>query len=289
MLGSRRIAVIGTGRMGSGIASRLASQGHDVTVWNRTIEKARRLEGKGVKVASSLQLALGQAEAAILALSDDNAVISVLSTMGRSDGLIVIDTSTITPQGAVRASRIAFEYGACYISSPVIGGPGAAEAGDLLVLVSGPRRCVAAVRDILESISRRVFVLSEDVEAAPAVKLAYNSMLFSFVVSLSESLMLAEAYGVDRDTFKDILSETVFAEPGIRYIDKMGRSEPDQATFPISMTVKDLDYAVMAGSARSVPMSSARLAGGLYTSALRHGCGGFDYAGLYLWMDRGRC
>ena len=242
-----------------------------------------------MKVASSLQLALGQAEAAILALSDDDAVTSVLSSMGRSDGLIVIDTSTITPQAAVRASRIAFEYGACYIASPVIGGPGAAAAGELLALVSGPRRCIAAVRDILESISRRVFVLSEDVETAPAVKLAYNSILFSFIVSLSESLMLAEAYGVDRDIFKDILSETVFAGPGTRYIDKMGRSGPDQATFPISMAVKDLDYALIAGSARSVPMSSARLAGGHYTSALRHGCGSFDYAGLYLWMDKGRC
>ncbi len=285
----RRIAVIGTGRMGSGIAFRLASLGHRVVAWNRTPERARLLEDKGVTVAPTLQLALGQAEAAILALSDDNAVLSVVSSMGRNDGLIIIDTSTITPGAAARASQIAADHGACYVASPVIGGPGAAESGGLVALVSGPGRCVAAVRDILDSIARSVFIISEDPVAGPAVKLAYNSILFSFIASLSEARLLAETYGVDHSMLRDILSETVFAEPGKRYLDKMERSEPDKATFPAYMAVKDLDYAVTAGSARGVPMSVTRLVGGLYTAAVRHGCGDFDYAGLYRWISGGRC
>ncbi|GBF09493.1 putative dehydrogenase, partial [Aeropyrum pernix] len=130
--------------MGSGAARRLASRGYRVVVWSRSWEKAERLAREaGLEAARSLVDALAESEAAIAFVADDDALLNVVSQVRRSDGLIFVNSATTTPRASVSAARYLEGLGVQYVEAPVIGGPGALERGEAIVLAAGPRSALA--------------------------------------------------------------------------------------------------------------------------------------------------
>lgn len=276
-----RVAVLGAGRMGSAAAERLADHGFDVVVWSRTREKAERAAAAaGGRAAGSVEDAVGQAEYAVSFLADDAAVMWVAARVPRSDGLVYLEMSTVTP-GAARAVAGHLESkGACYVQAPVLGGPGRVREGRLIVILAGRRQCKGLASPVLQALAEHIIDLGEDYGAAAALKLAYNGLLLTSVAALAESLALAESHGVDYEVFRDLLSRTVFSGLAARHLERVarGRREP---TFTTELAAKDLDYARRAawGAGLAAPIASA--AAEAYKLASLLGGAGSDYASAY--------
>ncbi len=271
-----RVAVLGVGTMGSAMASRLAGQGFEVYLWNRTREKAESLARSiGAQVHPSPWSAAERADAAIAFVSDDNALLGVVADMRRADGLLFIDSSTVTPVASRAASQHLSALGICYAEAPVIGGAGDIRQGKAIFLASGDRSCLRTASRVL-SAAGEMLEVGEEIGSAMALKLAYNAILISTVGVLGEALALAELYGVSPTLLHQVLGRTAFSEVANKYLPRiLDPSAP--VHFKLSLAAKDLEYAKRAAfdAGGSLPIVSA--ASSLFKQADFHGLGGLDY------------
>src|SRR5687768_1178753 len=174
-----RIAYLGTGLLGSAMAEAAAKRGNDVTVWNRTIEKARALEQFGIRVATTPADAVRGAERVHLVLKDDAVVDDVIAALrpGLDGGAIIIDHTTNQPAlTAVRAETLNAE-GVHYIHCPVFIGPAAARQSQGIVLASGPQSSFDAIKDELGRMGSRVEYFGERPDLAAVYKLCGNAYI----------------------------------------------------------------------------------------------------------------
>lgn len=212
-----RVTVIGLGTMGRGMARNLLEAGHDVTVWNRTADRATDLVGRGAAQAPSIATAVAEAEFVLYCLSDDAAVLAVvLGPDGLAafvpDSAIVVDLSTISPQASAE-EREAFERrGVAFIDAPVFGSKGEAESGGLWVVAGGETDVVGVARPVLDAISSSVHHVGGP-GAGVRMKLVGNLIVAAQLLALGESLALARKAGLDLDAVLEVLSVTDFRSP----------------------------------------------------------------------------
>jgi 3-hydroxyisobutyrate dehydrogenase len=178
------IAFLGTGLLGSALIEAAARRGGDrITVWNRTIEKARTLEPFGVQVADSPAAAVRGAARVHLVLKDDAVVEAVIAALrpGLADDTIIVDHSTTQPElTAARAARLK-AAGVRYLHCPVFIGPAAARAGQGSILAAGPRVLFDVVEPALARMAQRVQYAGERPDLAAVYKLCGNA----FIIGLS--------------------------------------------------------------------------------------------------------
>jgi len=279
------VAVLGLGFMGSAMAERLAALGYRVIVWNRTKSKAEKISSQlGVKVAGSVAEALGEVDAAISMVADDEALYSIVTQVPRVDGLIFINSSTITPMASLRVAEYLESRGACYVEAPVIGGPNAARKGDLVILVAGRAPCVSRARGILGDLASEVIELGDSHPTAQALKLAFNSLLIGTLGLLSEVLALVRSYEIDASLLKKILSKTVFKDVANKYLDRLLASEWP-TSFRLRLASKDLNYARLAAWNKGVPMLITSVIAELFKAAEASGLGDQDYSRVYRYLE----
>ncbi|HEY0933957.1 MAG TPA: NAD(P)-dependent oxidoreductase, partial [Trebonia sp.] len=197
------VAVLGTGAMGSGIARSLLRSKFEVTVWNRTREKAAPLAEHGAVVAEDAAAAVAQADAVLTILFDEEAV-----TAAARDFLprvkpeaVWLQCATVGPAGARRLADLADQAGVGLVDAPVVGTRQPAEAGTLTVLAAGPGTAVKAARPVFEAIGAKTVDVGESVGAASALKLACNAWIASLTAAAGQSLALAQSLGVDPALF----------------------------------------------------------------------------------------
>lgn len=279
------VAIIGTGLMGSGVARRLSSQGYEVILWNRTRERAEALSRSiGAKVASTPHEAVEPAEVAIAFLSDDDALIQVASALRRADGLVFVNASTTTPKANLHVASYLDRLGVCFLEGPVVGGPDAASRGELVSIISGREACFRRAFSVVKAYSRKVMYLGGEIGKAAALKLAFNSVLISTQVLLAEAMRLADFYGVDHESFKSLLEETVFREVSRKYYDRLlSREWP--VGFKLRMAAKDLEYARRAAFEAGYSPATISAAGTVYSMASAL-LGDEDYSRVYQFLKR---
>jgi 3-hydroxyisobutyrate dehydrogenase len=206
------IGIAGTGKMGTAIANRLASTGEQVTVWNRSSQRARPLLDAGVGWAASPRELVAQADVIITLLTDEKALDDVyLSPQGLlsapAAGKTFIEMSTVPPALHVELASRAAAVGAAYIECPVGGSVGPAKEGKLIGFVGGTAEDLARVRPVLDKICRRVEHVGGH-GAGAAMKLAVNLPLMVYWQTLGEALSLIEPLGLDPKRVIDILSDS---------------------------------------------------------------------------------
>jgi 3-hydroxyisobutyrate dehydrogenase-like beta-hydroxyacid dehydrogenase len=196
-----RIAFLGTGLLGSGLAEAAAKRGDTVTVWNRTTDKARALEQFGVRVASSPAEAVRGAERVHLVLKDDQVVEEVVTALrpGLDAGAIIVDHTTTQPKlTAERATRLNAE-GVRYLHCPVFIGPAAARKAQGSILASGPRALFDAVQPALARMAERVEYLGERPDYAAVIKLSGNAVIIGLSGVLADVLAIGDGAGLSPD------------------------------------------------------------------------------------------
>lgn len=285
------IGFIGLGNMGRGMAANLINAGHQVTVYNRSPEKAEALVGKGATPARTVAEAC-RAEVVFTMLADDGAVEAV--TFG-PDGIVAsmtegathVSSSTISVALSERLAGAHGEAGQRYAAAPVFGRPEAASAAELFVVAAGGPAVLQPLFPLFDAIGQRTFVVSEQPHTANLVKLSGNFLIASAIESLGEAVALVAKAGVDRLQYVDILTSTLFAAPAYQtYGGLIARQEFEPAGFAASLGLKDIRLALAAAEQLQVPLPVASLLRDRFLTLVATGGGHLDWSALATLADR---
>lgn len=253
MTAPHTIAVLGLGRMGSAIATRLAEHDWDVVGWTRSGRT-----GGAVETTGDPNEAVAKADIVLLALFDGEACQQVVERVHgslRTDTL-VLNTSTVAP---AEAARLARRFGSSYVHAPVLGSVPAATAGALQILAAADQDALDRVRPVLEALGtvRRV----DDVATAAALKLVANSSLAGAVLALRDSLRQADALGLPRAQVLDVLELGQLGGLVVRkraFLTGQPTAVTARADFTIGALAKDM--ALLAAASHTPLPSAADLA-----------------------------
>jgi 3-hydroxyisobutyrate dehydrogenase-like beta-hydroxyacid dehydrogenase len=270
--------------MGAGMAGNLIKAGHEVTVYNRTPEKARALVGAGAKVATSVSEAC-QGDAAMTMLANDEAVESlVLGPEGvlasLRPGSLHVSSSTISVALSQRLSQEHAAQGQRYIAAPVFGRPDVAATAQLVVVAGGEKTAVEAAGPLLEAIARKVFVVGEAPQAANLLKLSGNFLNASVIESLGEAFALIAKGGIDRQRYLEILG-SLFNVPAYNIYGALiasGRFEP--AGFAAPLGQKDIRLLLAAAENLGVAMPVGSLLRDRFLTLMAHGGEQLDWSAI---------
>jgi 3-hydroxyisobutyrate dehydrogenase len=279
-----RIAWIGTGLMGRPMAERLLSAGHEVTVWNRTREKAEALAGAGASVAGSAPEAIAAGEALFLMLKDAAAIREVLRD-GDLEGRTVVQMSTIGPSESVALAEEVRQRGGDYLEAPVLGSTPQAKEGKLLVMVGGTPEQLDRWREVLEVLGPEP-VLAGPVGQAAALKLALNQLIPVLSASFALSLGMVRRQGIDVELFLSILRKSTFYAPTFdRKLPGMLARDFSDPNFPAALMLKDLG--LIHGYAAELGLDTAVVEGvrDVVRRTVERGLGEADYSAMYEVID----
>jgi 3-hydroxyisobutyrate dehydrogenase-like beta-hydroxyacid dehydrogenase len=280
-----KVAVAGLGRMGEPIARRLLRAGHDLTVWNRTSARTNGLAADGAHVARTAVEVWKTADVCLTMLADDAAFAAVTSgasglLQNGGRGRTLVDMSTVSPSASAAVTTEAARGGVAYLRAPVSGNPSVVEAGNLTILVSGPRAVFDATEAVLRDIGPNVFFVGEQ-EEARVLKLALNLMLAGTAELIAEALVLGESNGLDRATMLEVMSASAVGSPFVKYKTPGLLVDSYATTFPTTGMVKDLTLALEVGRAAGVPLPAAELVERLLQACIADGMGELDFMALF--------
>jgi 3-hydroxyisobutyrate dehydrogenase len=203
-----RAGFIGMGNLGRAMAGRLREQGVELSVWNRTPEKAHAL---GLPLADSPAALIGDVPAVLLCLADSDAVEVVLRgkdglLAGDCAGKLIIDTTTNHHAPVLLFHQLCRQKDARYVEAPVAGSVIPASTGKLVAMASGEPRDVHAARPLLELLTVSIHELGAPGQAT-RMKLINNLCLGTIMAVLAEALATAEAAGLDPEQALLVLGE----------------------------------------------------------------------------------
>jgi len=243
------IAFLGTGNMGAGMAGCLIKAGHDLTVYNRTMEKTRPLAELGATAADTPQEAAKGADAVIAMVGDDEASKAVwLGDTGAlaaetAENAMTVECSTLSHDWVLELAATAGQKGLRYIDCPVTGIPVKAAAGDLTLLVGAEAGDMETARPLLQPFSSEIIHFGP-VGAGTAYKLMVNLMGAVQIAGAAEGMLIAEKAGLDPGQVADTLAKGAAASPQvIRNARRMAAADHKQnITFSGQLRLKDTLY-----------------------------------------------
>ena len=244
-----RVAFIGLGRMGHGMAGRYLDAGFAVAVWNRSKAKAEDLIARGARWATSPEDAAIDADAVVTMVADDAASRAVWLTKDGAAatmkaGTIAIECSTVSYEHALELARQLRERGLIYIDSPVTGLPDAAASGKLTLLVGAEPADLERARPYLVPLAATIRHFGA-VGSGTVYKLINNLMGAIQIAGIAEGLAIAEQAGLDMKLVLEAIETGVAASPQvIRHSKRMAARDFSGATFTASLRHKDAAYAV---------------------------------------------
>jgi 3-hydroxyisobutyrate dehydrogenase-like beta-hydroxyacid dehydrogenase len=244
-----RVAFIGLGRMGYGMAGRYLDAGFAVAVWNRSKAKAEDLIARGARWATSPEDAAIDADAVVTMVADDEASRAVWLTKDGAAatmkaGTIAIECSTVSYKHALELARQLRERGLIYIDSPVTGLPDAAASGKLTLLVGAEPADLERARPYLVPLAATIRHFGA-VGSGTVYKLINNLMGAIQIAGIAEGLAIAEQAGLDMKLVLEAIETGVAASPQvIRHSKRMAARDFSGATFTAALRHKDAAYAV---------------------------------------------
>jgi 3-hydroxyisobutyrate dehydrogenase-like beta-hydroxyacid dehydrogenase len=269
----KRVAFIGLGRMGHGMAGRYLDAGFAVAVWNRSKGKAEDLIARGAHWATSPEDAAIDADAVVTMVADDEASRAVwLGKDGAATtmkaGTLAIECSTVSYQHALDMARELTGRGLIYIDSPVTGLPDAAASGKLTLLVGADPADLEYARPFLLPLSTTIRHFG-GVGSGTVYKLINNLMGAIQIAGIAEGLAIAEQAGLDMKLVVEAIESGVAASPQVlRHSKRMAERNFAGATFTAALRHKDAAYAVrLAESLLSNPPLIGRAAVEAYQRA----------------------
>ncbi len=291
-----KIGVCGTGRMGSSIAQRLMSVGHEVAVWNRSLAKTKPLTDAGAKLFASPAELVAGCEVIIVMLLNDAASEAVYREpngilKSKLAGKLVIDMSTVHPDTMTSNGSSVLQQGAAFVECPVGGSTGPAKEGKLFGLVGGAKADLTRAMPVLEQLCRR----TEHVGAlgsGATMKLAINLPLLVYWQALGEALTICKPLNLSADRLIDILSDTAGTPTAMKgrsaAIAKVLSGSPmGETAFGVSAAKKDLATAVQFGASihAGLPVTESALA--CFEEAEAAGLGDADATAVSVrWAQR---
>ena len=279
------IGYVGVGVMGSAIVRRLLAAGHDVTVWNRTREKAEPLLAEGARWAGAPREAAEAAELVFTMVTNTAAVRAVTEggdgiLAGLRRDAIYVDMSTASPANTRALAERVAAIGASMLDAPVSGTSLTVDQGKASLMVGGDAEAFERARPVLEAIGPKVIHVGPS-GSAVTMKIAVNLSLAVQMLAFSEGVLLAEKSGIPREKAVEVMLASVIASPMVAYRGPLVLGHPEEVWFDCHMMQKDLNLALELGRQLEVPLPTTAVTNQLLTAANGMGVGGRDFAVLF--------
>ena len=280
---SRTVAVLGLGRMGQQMASRLAANGFSLRVWNRTHGRADGLPG--AKLCASPEEAAAGASIVVSSLADDTAVREVvLGAHGVLAGLgaeaVHVGTSTISVRLARELAAAHAAAGRAFAATPVLGRPDAAGRGELWILTGGDAEALARAQPALAVLGRGQVRLGDAAQAMLG-KILANFMIAGTLELIAEATTLGEKGGIAPAALVGMLTDTVFGSPIVKgYGPRLAAGQYLPAGFTVPLGLKDAELALEAARELQAPLPVASVVRDHLIGALARGRESWDWSAL---------
>lgn len=284
-----KVGFIGLGSMGQPMAHNLLQAGHELTVYNRTPQVAEPLRQQGAIVAQSPAEAVQDVEVLITMLANDAAVEAVLFGANVAAGAlnalakdaIHLSMSTISVALSKRLAETHATAGQAYLAAPVFGRSEVATQAALWIVTAGDAENVERCRPLFEAMGQGVFHVGTEAWMANLVKLTGNFMMAAVLETMGESFALMQKSGVAPEQFLEIVNTALFKSPLYQnYGSLIVQERYEPAGFKLHLGLKDIQLVLGAAESMAVPLPIASLIRDHFLTAIAHGQGEIDWAGL---------
>ncbi|WP_339333414.1 3-hydroxyisobutyrate dehydrogenase [uncultured Maricaulis sp.] len=289
-----RIAFIGLGNMGSGMAANLIKGGHEVHAFDLSADAVAHAVEQGAVAAASTEDAVSGSDAVVTMLPAGKHVRAVYEGQifgAAAPGTLFLDCSTIDVDSARHVGGLAVQKGFRFVDAPVSGGVAAASGGTLTFMVGGSEDDFAAAEPVLDAMGKAV-IRAGDVGAGQAAKICNNMLLAITMIGTCEAFALAEKLGLDAQNFFDIASKASGQSWSMTsYCPVPGPVPTTPANngykpgFATAMMLKDLKLAQDAAQTAGATTPLGAQAEALYAMFDNLGGGPSDFSGIYKLLD----
>jgi 2-hydroxy-3-oxopropionate reductase len=283
-----RVAFLGMGIMGRPMAVNLVKAGHEVTTWNRTSGKDKDIEG--ARSATSPAEAARGAEVVWMCVSDTKAVENLLFGPGGveealTSGMIVTDSSTISPSATRRFAERVKARDADYVDAPITGSKIAAEGGSLIFMAGGDEAALARLQPLFQAMGKQVFHMGET-SKGQTTKLAMNLQIALIYEGFAEALTLAAKLGVDISKLIALTQASMVRSGVVDYKAPFIMKRDFSPNFPLRLMFKDIHLALEAAKEARVRLPGLEAVEEVYDLAAEEGQRDFDYAATLTLLEK---
>jgi 3-hydroxyisobutyrate dehydrogenase/glyoxylate/succinic semialdehyde reductase len=288
-MSAKKITFIGLGIMGSRMAKNLLKSDVDLTVANRSPEPVQELVAAGAKAANTYIDAVHNADIVFTMLAKPEAVEEVaLSEDGflhhMKPGALWVDCSTVNPSFSLRSANLARKDRMRFLDAPVAGTKPHAEKGELTFFVGGDEKDLEEARPFMEAMGQKVLHIGKSGQGA-SFKMLVNGLLAQSMIVFSETVLLGEKMGLDREFLLDTLPNLVVSAPFTKFKAEMIRSGEYDTQFPLELMQKDLHLVTQTAYEKGQPLFLANLAKEVYAAAVQEGLGREDFAAIHRYLE----
>jgi 3-hydroxyisobutyrate dehydrogenase-like beta-hydroxyacid dehydrogenase len=272
-----KIAYLGLGIMGRPMATNLVKAGHEVTVWNRSPKSV-----DGARTAATPAEAAKDAEVIWMCLADTKAVESVLfgpngvETVLRP-GVTVVDSSTIAPRATLEFAARVRAKGAEFVDAPMTGSKLGAESAQLLFIVGGPEKTVAALDPLFMALGKKMIRVGET-GAGESAKIGMNLMIAAIFEGFAEALALTGKLGVPAEKLVELIQSSMIRSGVTDYKSSFVLKQDWSANFPLRLMLKDIHLMLEAAQQANVQLPALKEIEKVYQKAVEAGHADDDYA-----------
>lgn len=284
-----KIAFIGLGIMGSRMAANLLKNGNDLIVFNRSKGPIKELIDQGAKTASTPNEAVKDADIVFSMLSTPEVVESVFMKEGgvvsaMKKGAIWADCSTVNPSFSRKAGEFATSVGIKFMDTPVAGTLPHAQNAELVFFCGGENADLETVQPFLNQMGRKAMHLGVVGQGA-AFKMLVNSLLAQQMVIFSETVLLGEKMGLDRDFLLSVLPNLKVSAPVTKFKAEMVRSGDYSVNFPLELMHKDLHLVATTAYELNQPLLLANVVKEIFAEANKKGMGRMDFGAVHKYLE----
>jgi 3-hydroxyisobutyrate dehydrogenase len=279
-----KVGLIGLGLMGNPMAKNILKKGFELTVYNRTLEKAEEFKSLGAKVASSPSQVAQNADVIITIVTGPADVEEVLLgangvALSAKPGTVVVDMSTIGPTAAKKMYADCLKHNVKFVDAPVTGSTPKAISGELTIFVGGEKQDYDKVLPVLQAMGTTVHHLGPS-GSGQAVKLINNLLVASTVTALAEGFLLADAQGLPREKLVEALEDVPAVSPFMKMKMQNMLKDDYSVLFSVANLQKDLDLAVAESTGKSQELTILKQVNEYYKQGKEQGLGDLDISAI---------
>ena len=272
-----KIAYLGMGTMGRGMAANLLKAGYPVTAWNRTAERCAPLVAQGAQQAASPAEAAAGADLVMYCLSDDAAVEDLVWGAGEllaavQPGQIVVDMTTLHPDTSRKEAAAYSAKGGRFLDAPVFGSKNEAAEGGLWIVVGGDHGLYQEVLPVLEALSETTHYMGANGQGA-SMKLVGNLLVAAQLEALGEAMVLATKAGLDPKDVLGVLHVTDFKSPIFDGVGGALIRRDFETNFALKLMLKDANLIARFAQDLNVPVPAAAATREVIKGAINKGWG----------------
>ena len=279
-----KIAFLGLGRMGQGMAHLLIKAGYQLNVYDLYPEQAASLVEAGATLCSTIEEAVADRDVCISMLPSDPALEhlvsdegGLLSSMPKGSSHVVMGTHGI--ETVRKLTKLHADADEIFVTAHVLGRPDLAAQGLLTIVPAGPADTVESLQPVFDVLGKQTMVAGTDPQSASAVKIANNFVLGCAIETMGEAMSLVRKLGVDPAMFHKVLTEGLFSAPAYEVYGKMIVDEAyDSMGATATIGLKDINLALQAAESAQMPLPSASIMRDRLLGAIAHGDAALDWA-----------